>query len=989
MKKSFYYITLIGILLISVIGVSYAIFKYVIGNEDAKNMIVETGNLSLNFIDGPQITKSDIFPGWKTKKSFTVTNTGTLYTNYTIWWKEFENTIENNELVYSLTCKSYSDYNTKTEGGNCYGFEEKVMNSIDDLRVLSNIAIEVGYTHEYELEIEFKETGSAQDYNKGKRFSGTLSIKEYYENENDVPVLETYELANNTLTARITDKDGIVAYALEYRTADLLPEGLEWTEIKSTKELNLTLEVSDYNITLWLKNRAGNIVYYELTPLDQLTVDPNGGTWEGNIGKQIYNLEYEETKEISNPTREGYTFDKWTLTSEGTESTLINGLFTMGESDTTLKAEWIINTYTLTINANGGMYEDRSEVVTEVEYKSNVRLEEPVRTGYTFTGWTKSSEKAILNANTLTIGSENCILTANYVVNTYPWIAYHNKMDIGGNGYTLVEADTESGSADYGSKVTPKVKTYTGFNSPSAVELTIKETNNIVNYNYERQKYNLVINPNEGKYNNTSNTTTVSLYYEEAKTIENPTRTGYNFTNWTKSGGGKLTDNVFTAGTSESKLTANWSAIKSLVTFNSNGGNTPSFESKIIIYDEAYGELPEVSREGYIFLGWFTSASGGTQINSTDIVNIISSITLYAQWVNKFKLTINTNGGTTTQATEELYYPETNITLVEPTRSNYVFTGWTFDGNESSHTANTITIGRGETIVTANWIESSLVNKTFSYTKTEQTFTAPVSGYYKLEVWGAQGGSYNTTHRGGYGGYSVGSVYLNKNQILYINVGGMGSFSLQATSTATTISGGYNGGGTGTSGGDGASYSAGGGSGGGATHIALVSGKLSNLSSADNKSKILIVAGGGGGAAADSYQSYMFSYSGGNGGGLYGTSVSGESTTCTPGSQSSGSAFGIGGNYASLTHGAAGGGGGYYGGTGGGVNAPGCGGSGYINNSLLLSYSSVTKSMYCYNCTPSTDAGTKTVSTTNVSSTATSNYAKSGNGHAKITYIGE
>ncbi len=33
----------------------------------------------------------------------------------------------------------------------------------------------------------------------------------------------------------------------------------------------------------------------------------------------------------------------------------------------------------------------------------------------------------------------------------------------------------------------------------------------------------------------------------------------------------------------------------------------------------------------------------------------------------------------------------------------------------------------------------------FDYTGAEQVFTAPADGVYKLQVWGAQGGSYDTT----------------------------------------------------------------------------------------------------------------------------------------------------------------------------------------------------------------------------------------------------
>lgn len=59
------------------------------------------------------------------------------------------------------------------------------------------------------------------------------------------------------------------------------------------------------------------------------------------------------------------------------------------------------------------------------------------------------------------------------------------------------------------------------------------------------------------------------------------------------------------------------------------------------------------------------------------------------------------------------------------------------------------------------------------------------------------------------------------------------------------------------------------------------------------------------------------------------------------------------------------------------------GGSGYIGNSLLSN-----KAMYRYNCEESSEESTKTISTTCVEETPTSNCAKKGNGYARITYIG-
>ena len=259
----------------------------------------------------------------------------------------------------------------------------------------------------------------------------------------------------------------------------------------------------------------------------------------------------------------------------------------------------------------------------------------------------------------------------------------------------------------------------------------------------------------------------------------------------------------------------------------------------------------------------------------------------------------------------------------------------------------------------------------------EKKFTAPKSGYYKLETWGAQGGG-TTTYQGGYGAYSNGIVRLKKDDKLYINVGEAGTIDVVATDTFAYTNGGYNGGGNSISGGD--TILCGGGSGGGATHIATKSGLLSTLEK--NQDNILIVAAGGGGANVNIYNNYSVSHAGSSGGGISSTAKSGETTSCTIASQKTGSSFGQGGNYVSVIRGAAGGGGGYYGGGGGYINGPGCGGSSYIGNSLLIN-----KDMYCYNCTTSTDYDTKTQTTTCSEATPTKNCSKKGNGYAKISYL--
>ena len=100
----------------------------------------------------------------------------------------------------------------------------------------------------------------------------------------------------------------------------------------------------------------------------------------------------------------------------------------------------------------------------------------------------------------------------------------------------------------------------------------------------------------------------------------------------------------------------------------------------------------------------------------------------------------------------------------------------------------------------------------FDYTGNEQVFKVKQSGLYKLEVWGAQGGSCSTGV-GGTGGYSSGLIDLKRSTNLYINVGGVGANS---TGVGSGGVGGYNGGAYGYSN----STCQGSGGGGGATHIA-------------------------------------------------------------------------------------------------------------------------------------------------------------------------
>lgn len=147
----------------------------------------------------------------------------------------------------------------------------------------------------------------------------------------------------------------------------------------------------------------------------------------------------------------------------------------------------------------------------------------------------------------------------------------------------------------------------------------------------------------------------------------------------------------------------------------------------------------------------------------------------------------------------------------------------------------------------------------YDYTGTVQQVTLP-KGKYKLQCWGAQGGSVTGTYSatGSKGGYSEGVISLTQTTTLYIFVGGKGS-DISTSNTSGIVNGGWNGGGgaskkTSYNSGDtyGESFPR---AGGGATDIALVASDMSynnyrNNRSNDSLLSRCIVAGGGAGASA-------------------------------------------------------------------------------------------------------------------------------------------
>ena len=106
----------------------------------------------------------------------------------------------------------------------------------------------------------------------------------------------------------------------------------------------------------------------------------------------------------------------------------------------------------------------------------------------------------------------------------------------------------------------------------------------------------------------------------------------------------------------------------------------------------------EPTREGYMFCGWSTSATGDVKYRTNDPITLDGNLTLYAVWDdNPYIITLNSNydGGVFKSILVPRNHPNYTLTSRdEPTRTEYTFIGWSQSptGVVDYRTGNKVTI---------------------------------------------------------------------------------------------------------------------------------------------------------------------------------------------------------------------------------------------------------------------------------------------------------
>lgn len=230
--------------------------------------------------------------------------------------------------------------------------------------------------------------------------------------------------------------------------------------------------------------------------------------------------------------------------------------------------------------------------------------------------------------------------------------------------------------------------------------------------------YDLKWNLNGGTGASGASYTDQTINYGNTINLQNytPTRTGYTFAGWKSS----ATNNTFPASATttdvnptnaiEVTLTAQWTPVNYTIAYTLNGGSATNPTSYNIETNTI--TLNNPTRANYTFAGW-TGSNGTTKQTTVTIPKGSTGNKSYvANWTpTNYTISYTLNGGSASNPTS--YNIESNaITLNNPTRANYVFTGWS--GTGLSGSANkTVTIPKGSTgnrSYTANWRASTLLD---------------------------------------------------------------------------------------------------------------------------------------------------------------------------------------------------------------------------------------------------------------------------------------
>ena len=361
----------------------------------------------------------------------------------------------------------------------------------------------------------------------------------------------------------------------------------------------LTVDIKFSNITI-----KGEMLPYKISIKDS----------EGNIVEKI--LKYgDKIGELPTVSKDGYTFDSYVDQDNNKvdSDTLVTKDIILTPKFNTIK-------YSIRYNLNGGVATNKDEYTIEDE----ITLNNPIKEGYTFTGWTGSNGDNLQTRVTIKNETGSKEYTANYSANTntkYTVVHKFEQLD----GTYKEEKEHLEGTTD--SSVTPSVVERTGYNIPKAITKTISgDGKTKIEYVYTLKEYELTIQDYE--YIEEGNKSG-SYKYGQELTLTAKAKENYTFSKWSNN----ETDNPLTIIiTEDMTIKPIYSPIMYTITLNTNGGQPKDDIKMVMPSGTKVTSLPYAYKEDYIFDGWYTGLTDGIKLEVPYILT--GDVTYYAHYID-------------------------------------------------------------------------------------------------------------------------------------------------------------------------------------------------------------------------------------------------------------------------------------------------------------------------------------------------------------------
>ena len=376
---------------------------------------------------------------------------------------------------------------------------------------------------------------------------------------------------------------------------------------------------------------GGGTTTYSLTPncvVETIaTLYPNGGEGsEKDIVTKNRSLDL-STCPFAAPT--GYSFSGWNTQEDGNGTHFTAQKYDdWDETITKLYAQWQINTYKVT-----WIVDDEE---TEVTYNYGAAITppaNPTKEGHTFAAWSPAVDA--------TMPAKDVTYTAQWTINKYTltWVLGDGKVETAGTLAEVGATGTISGEVEYNSEViapivVSKASNFIGWTPEVAATMPAKDVTYTAKWeakaltNYRTLCVNeVVFNTNGGNELDPIEYTVKSATILAAS-LPTPYKLGYDFAGWYIDP--ELTTPVTDIEPKDHSngviLYAKWTPTVYTITFDANGGEAVASQNYTI--ETATFDLPQTTKIGYTFAGWYLGAEKITQI----VQGTTGDKNLVAQW---------------------------------------------------------------------------------------------------------------------------------------------------------------------------------------------------------------------------------------------------------------------------------------------------------------------------------------------------------------------